>query len=319
MLWFILGIVLFTIAIIWFSLAPGKQVREDYRGKKEIPSAKPLGVIPLGLALVFLVLSCFAVVGTRNVGVPTYFGKPTGVTYDAGLNFKPPWVNVTDIDATIQVEEYSTSDPISVKIGDGGESKIAVSYRWRINPDGADQVYADYRNSDLDITDAVRKALVSTNIKAALNEEFAKIDPLAGSNITSSMTPEQIAKVKLNVNPDYEALNENIKKNVEEKIKDLGDLIDIQSVTVTYFQLPDTTQSRINEFNAKIQTSKNALIDVSTKTAQARGNEELAKSLQDPNVLVSKCLDSLSDGDFTAPAGFSCWPGSGGSVVIPSR
>jgi predicted phage gp36 major capsid-like protein len=117
----------------------------------------------------------------------------------------------------------------------------------------------------------------------------------------------------------YADLNEAVKKNLEGKIADLGDLIEVQSVTISYVQLPEGTQNKINEFNTKIQASKNALIDIAIKAAQATANEKLSTSLKDdPNVLVSKCLDALSDGAFTAPAGFSCWPGTNNSVVIPT-
>ena len=278
---------------------------------------RPLGFLLLFIALIFTILSSVTVVGARNVGVEKFFTATTGRTLDAGFHFKAPWNQVTDIDATIQPEEYSTENPIQVKIGDQGEAKVALSYRWRINPDGADDIYKDYRNAE-NITEAVRKALVSTNIKAALNEELGTYNPLAGVQIDASMSPSEIAKVTIPPIP-YAQLNEDVKENLEGKISDLGNLIQIQSVTISYIQLPDQTQAKINEFNTKIQSSKNALIDIAIKAAQSTANQKLAQSVDDsPNVLVSKCLDSLAEGEFTAPAGFSCWPGGGSSVVIPS-
>jgi regulator of protease activity HflC (stomatin/prohibitin superfamily) len=326
MFWFISAIVFGLIALLWFSFAPSavetKVSDADYRTGKEAVykdvNIKPLGFAPAIIALLCLVLSCFAVVGTRNVGVPTVFGKPTGETYGAGLQFKAPWVSVTDIDATIKPEEYFGKNAITVKIADGGDAKIGLSYRWRINPEGADKVFADYRNSDLSINDAVRKALVSTNIKAAINEELGNYDPLAGADLSTELTPEQLANLKVNVVPDYKLFNKAIQKNVEAKITDVGDLIDIQSVTISSLKLPESTQKRINAFNAAVQNTKIALQEVATKDAQAEGNRKLASSLQDPNVLVSKCFDALSAGDFVAPAGFSCWSGGAASVVLPA-
>jgi regulator of protease activity HflC (stomatin/prohibitin superfamily) len=217
------------------------------------------------------------------------------------------------------VENYGPGNSINVKIADGGDADVYLSYRWRINPDGADKVFQDYRGSDLGITKAVRQALVSTNIKAAINEELGTYDPLSNTGVLGKdATPEEVAALKVNVVPDYKALNLAIQKNVEAKIKGLGDLIDIQSVTISGVKLPETTQKRINAFNASVQDTKIALQEVQTKIAQATGNNELAKSLQDPNVLVSKCFDALASGDFTAPAGFSCWSGGSGGVVIPA-
>jgi regulator of protease activity HflC (stomatin/prohibitin superfamily) len=283
----------------------------------ETANMRGFGFFLLIIALAFTALSSFTVVGTRNVGVEKFFSATTGRTLGAGIHAKAPWMTVKDIDATIQIEEYDTNNPILVKIGDQGEAKVALAYRWRINPEGAAQVYKDYRNAE-DITAAVRSALVSTNIKAALNEELGTYNPMADVQIDASMTPSEIAQVTIPPIP-YADLNDAVKRNLEDKIKDLGDLIDIQSVTISYLQLPESTQKKINDFNAKVQESKNTLIDIATKTAQATANGKLAKSVNNsPNVLVSKCFDALADGDFQAPAGFSCWPGGGGAVVVPS-
>jgi hypothetical protein len=83
-------------------------------------------------------------------------------------------------------------------------------------------------------------------------------------------------------------------------------------------KLPDGTQNRIDQLNAKALDGKLALQDVAIKAAQASANEKLAASLKDPNVLVSKCLDGMISGEIKAPAGFQCWSGNAGSVVIPA-
>lgn len=319
MLDFITGIILVAIGLGWVFFGyvyPGRSGSAYYRDLPE-RSYRPFGWIGVLLGALAIIGSCFTVVHTQAVGVPTSFSKPTGDTYGSGLHFKAPWVNVTDIDATIQPEEYKGDDCIDVKIADGGTACVYVSYRWKINPDAADEVFADYRNSDKDITDTVRSALVSTNIKAAINEVLGKYNPLEGSDIRPNMTPEELANLKINIVPDYEQINSDIQANVEQKIAKLGGMIEIESVTVSYVQMPETTQNRINAFNQAVQDTKIALQEVATKEAQARGNEKLAKSLQDPNVLVSQCLDSLAAGEFDPPAGFSCWPGNNGSVVIP--
>ena len=330
MFWFVIGVILAIIALLIFGFAPSKYeytideekrdpyTREVTPKKTGIVNLKKLTVIPLVLAIFFILISTLTVVGTRNSGVVSVFNKPTGETLPAGLHMKLPWEKVTDIDASIKVVEYFGDDAIQVKIADGGDAKISVSYRWRINPDAADKVFQDYRNSDLDIEDAIRKALVSTNVKSAINEEFGKYDPLSGANL-ENLTPEQLATAEINVVPDYEAFNAAIQTNVEAKIANLGDLVDIQSITISAVQLPENTQNRINAFNAAVQDTKIALQEVATKQAQAEGNNQLAASLQDPNVLVSKCFDALAAGQFVLPAGGSCWPGGGSGVVIPSK
>lgn len=321
MFWFIAAIILLFVAGLWFILAPSERPVTDRYGQTTNQvqiSLKPLGWIAIGLSVVCLILSCFAVVGTKNVGVPTVFGKTTGETYGAGLNFKAPWVSVTDIDGTTQPEEYRGGDCIIVKIADGGSGCVTVAYRWRIQQEQADIAYADFRNSELEINDAVRSALVTTNMKAAINEIFGTWDPLEGSEIKPNMTPEELANAKVNVVPDYQSFNKQVEDNFDAKIEDLGGLIDLQSVTISYVALPEATQDRINAYNRAVQDTKIALQEVATKAAQADGNRELAASLQDPNVLVSKCLDSLAAGEFEAPPGFSCWSGGGGGIVLPA-
>ena len=158
---------------------------------------------------------------------------------------------------------------------------------------------------------------MTTNIKASINEELGLFDPLDGTQITPDMTAEEISNINLVVVPDYVALNKAILENVRGKVDDLGGLVDIESVTVSYMTTPDSTQERIDRIKNKILETKESLIDIANKNAQAQGNNALSQSLQDPNVLVSKCIDGLISGDITNMPGFSCW-GPGGAVVLPS-
>lgn len=320
MILFIIGILALLLGLAWLKWGYVSPAWEEDRYAGRVThrekSYRKLGWIGVALGAIAIILSCFTVVGARNVGVETFANAPTGRTMDAGLHVKAPWNSVTDIDGSIQPEEYRGDDCISVKIADGGTACVTISYRWRINAEGADTIYSDFRKSDTDITDTVRSALVSTNIKAAINEVLGKYDPLSGAGLDENMTPEELASLKVNVVPDYEQLNSDIQANVERKISDLGELIDIQSVTVSYLKLPDTTEDRINAFNQAVQNTRIALQEVATKEAQAEGNRVLAESLQDPNVLVAQCLDGLISGDISNQPGFSCW-GESGSVVIP--
>lgn len=326
MFWFIAGIILVLIGALWLWFFPKtvtieKEVREGMRIVKvptEVSGGKTAGFVPLFIGLLFIALMSFTIVETRTVAVATQFNKPTGTIYSAGLHFKAPWIKTTEIDASIQPEEYKGKDCISVKISDGGEACVWLAYRWRIKASGADQLFQDYRKSDDDIQQTVRSALVSTNVKASINEIFGTWDPLENIKVSSGMSPEELANIKVSAVPDYAAFNKLIQERVEDKIVALGDLIEIQSVTISGFDVPEGTQKRINQINAAAANTKVSLQEVATKDAQATGNKRLADSLKDPNVLVSKCFDALAAGDFELPAGGSCWPGGGGGVVIPS-
>lgn len=319
-MWFWFSIALFIIGAACIIFLPGPtQIRDViYGGTKTRQSFKPLAIAPFFLAFLCLILSVTTTVGTKNVGVVTSFNKITGRTLDAGLHFKLPWQSVTDIDATVQPEEYIGDDCIKAKIADGGQGCVWIAYRWRINGDTADVVLSDYRNSESDINYAVRSALVSTNMKASINQAFGDFDPLGSTKVTSDMSVDELAELEVNVNPDYEAYNTKIEDLFNDKISDVGGQVELISVTISYFQLPEKTQARIDAFNAQTNETKIAVASIATKKAQAEANAELEPSLDNENVLVSKCLDALQAGDFTAPAGFSCWPGGGGSVVVPA-
>lgn len=325
MFWFIIGAILALIGLAIVIIGPKTTTevttgRDDY-GRKvtetKTVSLRATSLVFFVLALPLIIVSMIAIVGPRNIGVENVFNRTTGENHGAGIVWKAPWVGVEDIDASIQAEEYKGDDCIYVKIADGGRACVSVAYRWRINEDGADETYKDFNKAEDGPLEGVRKAIVSTNMKAALNEAWSTFDPLDGATIEPGMTANEIANIKLDVVPDYAAYNNAIKENFEGKVADLGGIVDLESVTVSYIALPEATQTRIDTIKNKVLDSKAALLDVATKDAQAQGNIALAESLKDPNVLVSKCIDGLISGDITNQPGFSCW-GGGGSVVIPS-
>ena len=329
MTWFIFALIFILIALLIFGFTgniPVTKERQVNNGRGYLTNEKYVenvsfrkaALFPLFIAVLLLIPALTTQVGTRDLGVVTTFNKPTNRNLGAGLHLKAPWNKVTDIDGTVHLVEYKTDSPINVKIGDLGDAKVALSYRWRIRPEGATQAFQDYNKSDDDIDVAVRKALVSTNVKAALNEELGTYNPLDGVEISANMTPSAIAAIKIPPIP-YAELNSAVLNNVEQKVKTQGNVVEVYGLQISNLVLPEATQKKINAFNAAIQESRNTLVSIATKTAQATANEALAKSVDNsPNVLVSKCLDGLIEGDFSAPAGFNCWPGGGNSVVIPS-
>jgi len=332
---FTLSIILLIIGILWLIFVRDHKIKvkneeRDFRGGLVEPAEykniglRKMGYLFLAMALILLLLASITQVGTRSVGVATSFNKPTGHNYTSGLHVKAPWIKVHEVDGTVQTTEYFGSDCIKVKISDGGESCIDAAYRWRINNDNADKAFADYSKKEDSITEGVRKGVVSTNMKASINEVFGTWNPLSNVNIKSNMTPEELANIKIEAIPPYETFNQSIKDSAQTKINDLsgkdvkGGLATVLSVTISGFDMPQVTQDRINRINAAASDTKVALQDVATKNAQASGNNKLAASLKDPNVLVSRCIDGLLAGDIQNQPGFSCWPGGGNSVVLPS-
>lgn len=252
------------------------------------------------IAVLSMAFATVVQVPTREYGVVTTFGKPTGM-FTNGLHLKAPWQKVTTMDATIQTDNYTGNDHcIKVRIAHQATACVDASIRWRIKPSAVDSLFQNYRGS----TDTVRNSLVVRQLSSSLNDSFSAYDALAiddkGNSASGSLTP----------------IAEAVTKSMKEKI---GDQIEILSVIVPVVHYDENTQSKVNALLAQVAETRIAEQGIKTSKAQAEANRTLATSVsKDPNVLVSKCLDDLATGKFTAPAGFSCWPSSGSSVVIPS-
>ena len=104
---------------------------------------------------------------------------------------------------------------------------------------------------------------------------------------------------------------------------EIGGQVHVFSVLIPLINYDSTVQSRLNSVLTQKASTDIALQAVKTAQAQARANRVLAASVSnDPNVLVSRCLDLLSEmikGNMTPPAGFSCWPGGSAAAVIAGK
>lgn len=257
-----------------------------------------IAMVAAGLALVVtLGLSTTTMVEAKQQGVVTTFGKPSDDTLDSGLHFKKPWQKVTSIDATTQTDEYHGDDAIKVILLDKNTADISAAIRWSINKDKANEIYADFRSDDP--TESFRDAVVSTQFKAAMNSVFNSYDATA----ENPKAPSELAK-------EVESL---LRQNTD-------DLVDIKSITISYIKPDKAVQKKIDALQTQRGATKVANEKIATAEAEAKANQVLSESISnDPNVLVNKCLDLIADGAFEPPAGFSCWPGSNGGVVIPSK
>lgn len=242
------------------------------------------------VAVLILVTGCFTIVGTRQVGIATAFGKPTGQTFANGLHTKAPWVSVTEMDAAIQNDTYKGDSRIPVRLGNNSTALADVSIRWQIKQDAADTLFVDYKTFD-----NVRSNLITRNLQAALNESFATFDPLATKNLEKSPLPD-LAKSTLNLLRDK-----------------VGEQVEIFDVVIPTIDYDDQTENRINDINA--ERAKTTAAEQSVKTADQirQANEKLAQAPapQSPLVIIQNCLNKALENKIN-PAG--CWP-IGGNVV----
>ena len=296
----ILAVILLAVAVALFA------------GGGKASGTRKAAVLPLLAAVVLLAVSCTTIIQAKNVGVLTTFGKPTK-SLTAGLHVKAPWQKVTELDGTKITAKFAGDDRIEVRIGDGTTAAVETAIRWSIVPEKADEIYADYRSDD--VNENVREALVETVFKSAINSVFGQYNP------TSELVAvDPTSERRINFVPDYDGLATEVTDSMKARVAEMGGYVRVEFVTISGITLSPETQKKINEFQAEVARTQVALQAERTNRAQAAANKALSDSLSNnPNVLVSRCLDTLQtmvDNNQSVPAGFTCWPGSGSNLVL---
>lgn len=300
---FIIGILFAIAAAVVFTI------------RKKDPA---LPWVSAGLAAAAVVAVAFSVafsVGTKEEGILTSFGATSGHV-GSGLHLKAPWEAVHTMDAAIQTDTYasekastkgaSESGPcVTTRIANQQVACVDISLRWRIKPNSSDELYRDYRSFD-----HVRNSLVTRELKAAVNEQFASYNPL---NAVTAGTPASGG----GSNPTNQQLGTRIRQQMAAEI---GNRIDVLSAVVSFVGFDAETQARLNQLQQQLALTRVAEQRLKTNEAEARANAALAKSVDtSPNVLVARCLDDLDTmvkQKQAIPPGFTCWPGGGVAGVI---
>ncbi len=255
--------------------------------------AMRIAAVAGGLTILVLILGSTTIVSTRNIGVVTTFGRP-GATLTNGLHVKAPWQSVTEMNGTIQIDNHTGEAATTVRLGNNSTANVDNSVRWRIQPAAADELFLDYREFD-----NVRDNLVTRELKAALNEVFSDFDPLSPENSEGA---------------NVQALGDQVAEKLRTKV---GGQIEIINVIVPLVNYDQATQDRINALNVEKANTRVAEQRAKTAAAEAKANEILAASVSnDPNVLVSKCLDAAREASIS-PLG--CWPNTSVVPTVPAR
>lgn len=260
-----------------------------------------------GAALSVFLLFCasYNQVGTKDEGIETSFGATTGHLSN-GFHLTWPWVQVHTMDAAIQTDSYTQADKdcLPVRIANQQTGCVDVSIRWRIQPASVDELYRDYRSFD-----HVRNSLVTRELTAAVNAQFADYNPL---DSIAYGTPAGGVK-----NPPLATLALRITKQMQGEI---GSQIEVISTIVPIIHYDEETQARLNQLQQQIALTRIAEQELTTNQKQAEANNALAHSVDAaPNVLVAQCLsilETMVKASQSVPAGFSCWPNGGPEAVI---
>jgi regulator of protease activity HflC (stomatin/prohibitin superfamily) len=267
--------------------------------------AQRVGIILVALGLLVMFFCSFTMVGTKDVGVLTSFGRTSGELPN-GLHFIAPWERVTAMDAAIQTDNHTDASCISVRIANQQTACVDISIRWRIRPTKADELYQNY-HTFLNVQDS----LVTRELTAAVNNQLANYNPLNSISLTT-------ASNGVKPNPPLSIIATQVTAQMKQEI---GAQIEVLNTIIPIITFDQETQSRINQLQQQIALTRIAEQTVVTNEAQAKANNALAKSVDtSTNVLVAQCLNILSimvKNNQLVPVGFTCWPGgSGVSGVI---
>lgn len=279
---------------------------------------RAVAAAPLVLGVLMLALSSTTIIQAKNVGVITTFGRPTGDGLGSGLHAKAPWQKVTELDGTKITNRYELQAGVGdsrlpVRIGDGTTAHVSTAIRWSIVPNKADDIYADYRSDDVNVT--LRESLVETVFGNAINQVFGTYNPTADLKVVE---PGEDASVDFV--PDYDALAAEVTASMEKRVAETGGYVKIDFITISGLDLSDTTQSKINEFQAEVAKTQVAMQEKRTATEKAAANNILAESTRNSNVLTSRCFDimrSMVDQGIAVPVGgLGCW-GEKDNLILP--
>jgi regulator of protease activity HflC (stomatin/prohibitin superfamily) len=260
----------------------------------------PLPAIIAGVAVVVLfvlALVCTTSVPARNVGVATTFGKISKEPLEPGLHFKGPLTKVEDMDGTIQqINNEGDKGRTTVRLNNNSLMYVENNLRWRIKLEAAPSLFEDWKAFD-----NIGPGLVEKELKSALNVALATYDPLTEG-----------AK-----NQSTDALSKAVADRLNQRIGDTSkdQKIEIVSFGIIKVDFDDKTQEQIEQVKRATAETRAAAQEVQTAKQRAAANNELAKSVQNENVLISKCLDIVAKGT-PLPAGFSCFSGQSGTQVV---
>ncbi len=288
----------FLFAIIFAVIAVAALAVRRFAAADARPGLAVVGGIFGGLAVILTVVSSYNPVGTRDVGVVTSFGRLAGHV-GPGINWTAPWETVTSIDDSYQL----TDETFTVRIAGGQTAQATVLVRWNAAPPAADDIFANFKT-----TAGMDSGLLRPELNVATNTVLDGYDPL--TPLATGAQPGTPG------NPSTSQLGAQIETALQQRVR--GD-INIKTLVLKPLAYDPTVQARINSVTNQVAKTDVAQQAEKTASAQAAANKALQAGLvNNPLVLVQQCMSAIADGQLKPPAGFTCWPGQGSGVVIPS-
>lgn len=286
---FIASMVLILIALV--VLCIGLFVK-DYNGDRQIWPFMITGLVSL-VAFVMLGFATTTIVPARQVGIPVTFGV-AGNAMPNGFNLKAPWTDVELMPTTPQALDAVGDKATKAKDVDNSDVFVYNNVRWSIVEKQAASIYYDAKDFD-----NVSDMFIQPSLRTAVATVMSTYAPLSDKK------------------PGNAEVADAIKAELQKRV---GDRFTIDSVNVTFIDVSQATKDRIAALNAERANTRIAEQKEQTAAAEARANKILADSIKnDPNVLTANCIKAITESPAgTFPAGFQCFAGASGSVVIPA-
>lgn len=238
-------------------------------------AAAGFGGLAIIAAFVFGIIACISVVPTRNVGIVTTWGKPTGRTTGAGLQWTAPWSDVDDWDASGQTYAHLGGDCVWVTVTGPRSVCIPVQIEWSALPENAPANWAAFRETDgKSRFETWVSRRIDPQMNAALISTFAAFDPFASVN-------KQTGDVAV---PD---LNKTYRQPLSDAISSaLGRDIAVKSVAFGTPVYDDATRAALSAYSQKVLEGRNLEID--------KANALIRKSVTDIDAQVNQTARCLS-------------------------
>lgn len=250
---------------------------------KDEPGARTGGRVAVGffvfLTLVVMLLASLSTVPTKNVGIVTSFGKPTGSTTGPGLHLHAPWQKIDDWDASRNTFDRLGKNCLWVSIS-GGRACIAVQVEWSAIKKNAPDDWASYKPTKINGENKSRfetfvARRVNPQMDAAITTTFTTFDPLGtleGSKSTATLKA-----------PD---LNKEYKETLKNQLQaNLGGSVTIDSVAFGTPSYDDSTTKAISAYGQKTLEARNLAVDQQNAETRLAITNTDAKA--DP---IARCL-----------------------------
>jgi regulator of protease activity HflC (stomatin/prohibitin superfamily) len=237
-------------------------------------------------------------VGARSVGIQTAFGKYSN-TLSNGLQLTAPWSSVEEFSTQVQYLDLDGKEAVPVTFKGGGGGEVNATPRWRIDAEGAENLWKKYRTFE-----NVRDKLVNSSAKDAVRIAVSKYTPneaRSGENLR--------------------AVADAVAAQLSADLRDDGIVID--SVSVKGISLDDRSQASLD----KIVTANNDIERARAEQQRAKIDAETAAIREKggslaPAALQRYCLEVVNNWNVgqngPLPAGFTCG-GTANPFVITNK